>query len=135
LICVSKSNPKSVGLEVKTTIRPGKGGESHNGHSGWHLIACFQLDKDSGDIRFIHIMFADLIGHGNPDADWKYLGSQVNKETGSQRTETYITNGKGIAKLRHGSIYLDTESIDYSRWRTSMDIEPPPYSLFGKTKK
>ena len=38
-----------VGLEVKSTIQIGKGGESHNGHSGWHLVACFAIDRKSGN--------------------------------------------------------------------------------------
>ena len=97
------------GLEVKTTIRPGKGGESHNGHSGWHVVACFSLDKETGDICFIHVMFAYLNGHDRDDADWKYVGSKVNVETASQRTETYTTTGDGTAKLRHGTVYLDSE--------------------------
>jgi hypothetical protein len=79
-------------------------------------------------------MFADLIGHGKADADWKYVGSKVNEATGSQRTETYVTNGKGTAKLRHGSIYLDLERVKHARWRTSLEIDPPAYSLFGKKK-
>lgn len=118
------------GLEVKTTIRPGKGGESHNGHSGWHVIACFSLDSKNGDILFVHVMFADLIGHGKPNADWKYVGSTVNKVTGSQRTETYNTTPIGTAKLRHGSAYLDSSAIDISRWRTDPSISIPKYSLF-----
>lgn len=107
----------TTGLEIKTTIKIGKGGESHNGHSGWHLIACFRLDKESGDILFLHAMFADLIGHLHPDSDWKYTGSKVNEVTGSQRTETYSTNAAGMAKLRAGSVYLDPEHIVTKRWR------------------
>ncbi len=118
------------GLEVKTTIRPGKGGESHNGHSGWHLIACYSLNRSNGDICFVHIMCAELNGHDQADADWKYLGSKVNEATGSQRTETYITNAAGTAKLRHGTVYLDTDSIDISRWRTSKSISAPACSPF-----
>lgn len=117
LIC--KADRKgAVGLEVKSTIRPGKGGESHNGHSGWHVIACFNLNKDSGDVCFVHVMFADLIGHEKPDADWKYVGSKVNENTGSQRTETYTTTSIGTAKLRHGTAYLDTNAVNIARWRT-----------------
>lgn len=121
-----------VGLEVKTTIRPGKGGESHNGHSGWHVIACFVPDATSGDIRFAHVMFAALIGQGKPQADWKYVGSRVNAATGSQRTETYTTTPAGTAKLRHGSVYLDPTLINIARWRTSPDISAPPHSPFAK---
>ncbi len=119
-----------VGLEVKSTIRPGKGGESHNGHSGWHIVACFDLEPVRGDIRFIHIMFADLIGHGKKNADWAYVDSKVNADTGSQRTETYTTNPKGTAKLRHGTVYLDTSRIEIKRWRTFLDMVPPKFSPF-----
>ena len=84
------------------------------------MVACFTLDKESGDIRFVHIMFADLIGHDKPKADWKYVGSKVNENTGSQRTETYITTGAGTAKLRHGTVYLDGDAVNIARWRTSL---------------
>lgn len=123
-----------VGLEVKSTIKPGKGGESHNGHSGWHVIACFLLDESTGDIEFVHIMFADLVGHGKEGADWKYVGNNVNEDTGSQRTETYTTTPAGTAKLRHGSVYLNTEKIPIGRWRTDKAIPIPPYSPFQKKK-
>lgn len=135
LVCKSKDNRVMGGLEVKSTVRPGKGGESHNGHSGWHVVACFSLDKDSGDIQFVHVMFADLIGHGHISADWKYVGSKVNEETGSQRTETYVTTGVGTAKLRHGTVYLDRSVVNISRWRTSATLPPPPYSPFGNSIK
>lgn len=118
------------GLEVKSTIRPGKGGESHNGHSGWHVIACFKLNKANGDILFTHIMFANLIGHDRRNADWKYVGSKVNLKTGSQRTETYTTTPAGTAKLRHGTVYLDTSLIDISRWRTDASRPAPHQSPF-----
>jgi transcriptional regulator with XRE-family HTH domain len=131
LIYAHKTNG-DIGLEVKSTIQVGKGGESHNGHSGWHVIACFALTEDSGDILFIHVMFAKLIGHGKPDSDWKYLKSEVNVETGSQRTETYMTTPTGLAKLRHGSIYLDKDVIDISRWRTLHVSEAHDLSPFLK---
>ena len=132
LVCKTDDNHTLAGLEVKSTIRPGKGGESHNGHSGWHIVACFALDKESGDIRFIHVMFADLIGHDQPNADWKYVGSKVNEDTGSQRTETYVTTGVGTAKLRHGTVYLDTDAVNIARWRTSPDVTAPAHSPFKK---
>ena len=119
-----------VGLELKTTIQQGKGGESHNGHPGWHVIACFAIDAHSGDIKFIHVMFADLEGHSGNHPDWKYVGSAENAETGSRRTETYTTTPAGTAKLRHGTVYLDTSVINISRWRTSCEFSAPSYSPF-----
>ena len=132
LICKDTKNAVVTGLEVKSTIRPGKGGESHNGHSGWHVIACFNLDENSGDMRFVHVMFADLVGHDQPHSDWKYCGSKVNKSTGSQRTETYMTNLEGTTKLRHGTVYLDTDLVSFSRLRLSPKVPAPPYSPFQR---
>jgi transcriptional regulator with XRE-family HTH domain len=125
---------RKVGLEVKSTIKPGKGGESHNGHSGWHIVACFLLEGSTGDIEFVHIMFADLIGHGKEGADWKYVGSNVNEATGSQRTETYTTTPAGTAKLRHGSVYLNREKLSIARWRTNKTGPVPSYSPFQPKK-
>lgn len=135
LICEDKGTQIG-GLEVKSTIQIGKGGESHNGHSGWHVVACFRIDEKTGDIQFIHVMFADLIGHGHRNADWKYIGSKVNKKTGSQRTETYNTTSAGTAKLRHGTAYLDTSAVKIDRWRTDPKVPVPPCSPFQlKAKK
>ncbi|HRX57019.1 MAG TPA: helix-turn-helix domain-containing protein [Verrucomicrobiales bacterium] len=130
LINKDKDGNEIAGLEVKSTIQVKKGGESHNGHSGWHVIACFKLDSATGDIRFIHVMFADLIGHTEKDSDWKYVGSTVNTESGSQRTETYNTTGIGTTKLRDGSAYLDTDEISFSRWRQQRRGPVPKFSIF-----
>jgi transcriptional regulator with XRE-family HTH domain len=78
-----KEGGKTVGLEVKSTIQIGKGGESHNGHSGWHLIACFQIEEATGLIRFVHVMLAVLNGHTHAESDWVYVGSKVNARIGS----------------------------------------------------
>lgn len=32
-----------IGLEVKASNKPMKGGEGHNGHSGWHIVVCFEI--------------------------------------------------------------------------------------------
>ena len=65
-----KNPSNGVGLEMKAANHPGKGGESHNGHGGWHLIACFDLDEASGNIQFVHIEVADLVGHlEEPEGD------------------------------------------------------------------
>ena len=135
LICRDSTCNVVTGLEVKSTIRPGKGGESHNGHSGWHVVACFNLDESSGDIRFVHVMFADLIGHGNPHTDWKYCKSKVNLKTGSQRTETYMTNLDGTTKLRHGTVYLDIDLVSFSRLRISRRLPAPTHSPFQQKAK
>jgi transcriptional regulator with XRE-family HTH domain len=118
------------GLEVKTTINIGKGGESHNGHGGWHMITCYNF-LANGDIVFVHIMFAQLIGHQHSNSDWSYLGSKVNQQTGSRRTETYTTNGQGTTKLRDGSVYLNTDVVNFSRWRQTRDGRPPSWSIFA----
>lgn len=130
----AKDQGKPVGLEVKSTIQIGKGGESHNGHSGWHLVGCFQVEPQTGNMRFIHLMFAVLNGHGHAEPDWTYVGSKVNKDTGSRRTETYNTTLIGTTKLRDGSVYLDPSAINYKRWRQQRraDVQPPAFSIFKK---
>lgn len=126
----AKEGGRPVGLEVKSTIQIGKGGESHNGHSGWHMVACFQSDSVSGVVRFVHVMVAVLNGHTHPRSDWVYVGSKVNATTGSRRTETYNTTLAGRTKLRDGSIYLDPTVVNFNRWRQARDKAPPVYSIF-----
>lgn len=124
---------KPVGLEVKTTIQVGKGGESHNGHSGWHLVGCFVIEPTAGVIRFVHVMIAVLNGHNHPEPDWTYVGSKVNVLTGSRRTETYNTNLIGTTKLRDGSVFLDPGVVDFKRWRQRRRGTVPPYSIFAES--
>ncbi len=108
---------QGIGLEMKAANKAGKGGESHNGHGGWHLIACFNLDEKTGNIRFVQIEIAELVGHlEEPEGDWHYCGSKVNDQ-GSRRTETYYTTSRGTWKLRDGSVYLDMEHVNFGRWR------------------
>lgn len=121
----------AIGLEVKTTINIGKGGESHNGHGGWHIIACYNF-IGNGDIKFVHIMLAELNGHQHAEPDWRYVGSKVNFDTGSQRTETYVTTLTGTTKLRDGSVYLDTSKVNFVRWRQARRDRMPPWSIFAK---
>ena len=128
-----KKGGKPSGLEVKSTIQIGKGGESHNGHSGWHLIACFQIEPQTGNVRFIHLMFAVLNGHNNPEPDWTYVGSKVNADTGSRRTETYNTTLAGTTKLRDGSVFLDPTAVNFKRWRQKRKGVAPAYSIFAKS--
>lgn len=129
---LSKERGQAAGLEVKATIQIGKGGESHNGHSGWHLIACFQLDAATGNVRFIHLMFAVLNGHGHAEPDWTYVGSKVNAATGRRRTETYKTTLAGTTKLRDGSVFLDPQTVDFRRWRQQRKGAPPSWSIFAR---
>lgn len=129
----AKQGGKPVGLEVKSTIQISKGGESHNGHSGWHLVACFQIEPQSGNIRFVHLMFAVLNGHNHSEPDWTYVGSKVNATTGSRRTETYNTTLVGTTKLRDGSVFLDSTVVDFKRWRQERKGAVPAYSIFAKT--
>lgn len=121
-----------VGLEVKTTIKPTKGGESHNGHSGWHMIAAYCFTGD-GDILFTNVMLACLVAHNLPGADWKYVGSVVDDETGSRRTETYNTTGPGTCKLRDGCAYFDSSRLKLSGWRETRHEGTlrPAWSLFN----
>lgn len=131
LINPEANHGKGEGLEVKTTVRIGKGGESHNGHGGWHAVACYEFDKQ-GDVRFIHIMFARLESHQSDTPDWKYQKSLVKKDTGSQRTETYVTTSVGTTKLRDGTVYLDPSKIDFSRWKQDRSGSPvPAWSIFN----
>ena len=127
----AKKGGKPAGLEIKSTIQIGKGGESHNGHSGWHLIACFHIEPQTGNVRFIHLMFAVLNGHNQPEADWTYVGSKVNSTTGSRRTETYNTTLAGTTKLRDGSVFLDPTAVNFKRWRQGRNGPVPPYSIFA----
>jgi transcriptional regulator with XRE-family HTH domain len=123
---------KPVGLEIKSTVQIGKGGESHNGHSGWHLVACFVIDEKTGNIRFVHVMLAVLNGHNQLEPDWVYVGSKVNADTGSRRTETYNTTLIGTTKLRDGSVYLDPTAINFKRWRQGRRGLAPKYSIFAQ---
>jgi len=129
----ARKSGKPVGLEVKSTIQIGKGGESHNGHSGWHLIACFQIEPHTGNVRFIHLMFAVLNGHNHPEPDWTYIGSKVNTTTGSRRTEAYNTTLAGTTKLRDGSVFLDPTAVNFKRWRQGRKGAVPRYSIFAST--
>ncbi len=117
-----------IGLEVKATIKKGKGGESHNGHSGWHTIICYEITNIG--IEIIHVMFAYLNGHQESDPDWHYLGSHENSETGSRRTETYTTVLKGLTKLRDGTVYLDPNKVKFKRWKQERSDPVPPWSIF-----
>lgn len=126
---------ESVGLEIKATKKPFKGGEGHNGHSGWHIVTCYKI-FDNGDIEFIQVEVANLIGYEYQNSDWKYLGSQRNSNN-SQRTETYVTNNIGTAKLRDGTAYLNfdeikiTSQMKKNREKLSYALLIPNYSPFA----
>lgn len=126
---------KQIGLEVKASNKPLKGGEGHNGHSGWHIVVCYHI-LSTGNIEFTQVEIADLIGYEYHDADWKYQGSQRNSHH-SQRTETYITTKVGTAKLRDGTVYMNPDYVAITpallRFRRSIaNILPiPPFSPFA----
>lgn len=127
---------KNIGLEVKACINYKKGGESHNGHTGWHIIVCYTI-LDDGNIEFIQALIANINGYemGEGISDWVYCKSKRNSNN-SQRTETYVTNSIGTNKLRDGAVYINTDIIQYSKQLKSArnklkDILPvPPYSPF-----
>lgn len=125
----------NIGLEVKASNKPMKGGEGHNGHSGWHIVVCFEV-LENGGIDFSQVEVADLIGYEHGLAsDWKYQGSKRN-ENDSQRTETYITTDIGTAKLRDGTVYLNPNYVTITpvrirnRWKLSDSLPVPEYSIF-----
>lgn len=125
-----KSN---LGLDVKMTKNLWKGGEGHNGHSGWHIVVVYQL-TDEGDVHFQTAAFANLNGFETANPDWKYQGSSVNSNN-SQRTETYVTNSSGTAKIRDGTFYFNsditpepTKQMIIARYKvTSLPV--PTYSV------
>ncbi|MGL4942844.1 MAG: hypothetical protein ACRC46_06610 [Thermoguttaceae bacterium] len=130
-----KHTKLGIGLEVKASNKPMKGGEGHNGHSGWHVIVCFETQQN-GDIEFVQVEIADLIGFEHEDSsDWKYQGSQRN-ENASQRTETYTTTAIGTAKLRDGSVFLNTNKCPITpqkiAMRAKVAIPIPPFSPFAQ---
>jgi hypothetical protein len=68
------------------------------------------------------------------NSDWKYQGSQRNRND-SQRTETYITTNIGTAKLRDGSVYLRSDLVPFQtamlRHRQKISTLPiPTFSPF-----
>lgn len=129
-----KNMNNGIGLEVKASNKPLKGGEGHNGHSGWHIVVCFVVLKD-GNIDFSQVEIANLVGYEQNNSDWKYQGSKRNNND-SQRTETYITTNIGTAKLRDGTIYLNPDYCKISdalrRNRNKLKLEIPNYSIFAE---
>jgi len=121
-----------IGLEIKASNRPWKGGEGHNGHSGWHIIVCYEILQNGG-IEVVQAEIANLIGFESENSDWAYQGSKRN-ENNSQRTETYITTAIGTAKLRDGSVYLNREKVNLSnlmkKQRQKLIIPIPQFSPF-----
>ena len=103
--------------------------ESHNGHSGWHMVACYRIDRQTCHIKFVHNMCAVLNGHTHSAPDWTYVGSKVNVVTGSRRTETYNTNLIGTTKLRDGSVFLEPTVVNFKRWRAKRLGDKPSHAL------
>jgi transcriptional regulator with XRE-family HTH domain len=130
---------KSIGLEVKASNKAWKGGEAHNGHSGWHIIVCYAI-LPNGDIEFIQAEIANLVGFEAENSDWKYQCSKLN-DNYSQRTETYITTAIGAAKLRDGSVYLNSERVSIStslyrnRYSLETELPVPDYSPFSLNRE
>jgi hypothetical protein len=77
-------------------------------------------------------MFAMLNSHSHAQPDWTYVGSKVNSETGSRRTETYNTTLTGTTKLRDGTVFLDPAVIDFRRWRQRRVGSIPAHSIFAR---
>ena len=127
---------KRIGLQVKASNKPMKGGEGHNGHSGWHIVICYHIQRN-GEIAFSQVEIANLIGFECANSDWKCQGSRRNSNN-SQRTETYITTNIGTAKLRDGTVYLDpelvkiTDALQRNRIRTAELLPIPDYSPFSR---
>lgn len=120
-----------VGLEVKAANKAWKKGESHNGHGGWHMVAGFHADENTGAIRFVHIQIAELEQYqenlDKENRDWTYRGST--RSEGSQRTETYDTTPRGTAKLRDGTVYIDPERTGPWKFKPHFNSDNiPPYS-------
>ena len=123
---------KPAGLEVKSTIQIGKGGESHNGHSGWHWWRASRLNQRQEICEFVHVMLAVLNGHTQPEPDWVYVGSKVNMPPAVAEPRHTTPTLIGTTKLRDGSVYLDPQSINFKRWRAEIGIGPVPhYSIFA----
>ena len=93
----------------------------------------FNLNKETGDILFAHVMVAELVGQGKKNAD-KYVGSKVNQETGvNELRKAYTTTQSDTAKLRHGMVYLDTSmNWHFPLAKTHHSVPAPSHSPFGK---
>jgi hypothetical protein len=132
------SRKYNASLEVKTTLRIGKGGEGHNGHGGWHVIGCFQVDPDTGGIRFVHVMVADLKEFDSTPDDWAPVKETKHSKGSTGHSATYSTTKKGTAKLRDGTVYRDTSAVSdaqFKGWlRARRSVIPelplPSYSPF-----
>lgn len=119
---------ESLPLEVKATIRPLKGGEGHNGHAAWTVVAAYLLEPP-GTVDFLTLSIAYLT-----EADWQYQGSQTKApDKRTQRTETWITTPVGTAKLRDGLAYWDPRvaiTPALRRERLGIPLPIPSYSPF-----
>lgn len=93
-----------VGMEIKVSTDPAKGGESHNGHEGWYLIASYAFVP--------HFVWTCIRAANLDRSDWNRNGSRL-KENGSQRTENYTTNATGTAKLRGNLLYRDSVRVPH----------------------
>jgi hypothetical protein len=132
------SRKYNASLEVKTTLRLGKGGEGHNGHGGWHVVGCFRVDPDSGAVRFVHVMVADLVKFDVAPDDWAPVRETKHSGGSTGHSATYSTTLKGTAKLRDGTVYRDTAVLTdrklkawvRSRRQVLSALPVPAYSPF-----
>lgn len=132
------SRKYNLSMEVKTTLKLGKGGEGHNGHGGWHILGHFQVDPDTNGIRFVHVMVADLVKFTSVPDDWKAVRETKHSEGSTGHSATYSTTPKGTAKLRDGTVYRETAVINDKqirgwsriRKRLATELPIPTYSPF-----
>ncbi len=88
------------GLEMKTTHRIGKGGESHNPGKGWFMIVVYKIIE--AQTHIIQVEVAQL-----EKEDWTIHDRAEN----SSRTRTAVTLEHATRKLRKNSVYLDDRYI------------------------
>jgi transcriptional regulator with XRE-family HTH domain len=88
------------GLEMKTTHRIGKGGESHNPGKGWFMIVVYRIIE--AQTHIIQVEVAQL-----EKEDWTIHDRAEN----SSRTRTAVTLEHATRKLRRNSVYLDDRYI------------------------
>lgn len=84
------------GLEMKTTHKVGKGGESHNPGKGWFMIVVYQIID--GQTHIVQVETALL-----KREEW----TVHERAEHSNRTRTAVTLPEATRRLRENSVYLD----------------------------